>query len=74
MERYDTKIEGEIEEVMLNENKRGGVGCDELDKKEGGGRRRSLCTKSCGRRTDLNVFKWHTKCQLIGTLVDRNTS
>jgi len=27
----------------------------------------SLYTKSFGQRTDLNVFEWHAKCQLIGT-------
>jgi len=29
----------------------------ELDEKERGGRRRSLCTKSFGQRTDLNMFE-----------------
>ena len=65
-EGYGTTIEWEIEEAMWNENKRQGVGCDELDVKEGGGGRRSLCTKSFCQRTDLNVFKWRAKRQLIG--------
>jgi len=38
---------------------------DELDAKEGEGGRRSLCTKSFGQKTDLNVFKRHAKSQLI---------
>jgi len=55
--------------------KRCGMGMykDELVVNEGGGRRRSLYMKSFGERTDLNVFKWHTKRQLIRIPVDRNT-
>ena len=34
--------------------------------KEGGGGRRSLCTKSFGQRTDLNVFERRANRQLIG--------
>jgi len=39
---------------------------------EGEGRRRSLYTKSFGEKTDLNVFKWRSKRQLIRIPVDRN--
>jgi len=51
-----------------------GISDNELVENEGGGRRRSLYTKSFGERTDLNVFKWCTKRQLIRIPVDRNTS
>ena len=55
-----------------------GISDDELDMmnwmwNEGGGRRGSLYTESFGERTDLNVFKWRTKRQLIRIPVDRNT-
>jgi hypothetical protein len=50
-----------------------GISHDELDVIEGGGRRRSLYTKSFGEWTDLNVFKWRTKRQLIRIPVDQNT-
>jgi len=55
-----------------------GISDDELDMmnwmwNEGGGSKRSLYTESCGERTDLNVFEWRTKRQLIRILVDRNT-
>jgi len=55
-----------------------GISDDELDMmnwmwNEGGGRRRSLYTESFGERTDLNVFEWRTKRQLIRIPVDRNT-
>ena len=46
---------------------------DELFENEGGGRRRSLYMKSFGERTDLNVFKWRTKRQLIRIPVDWKT-
>jgi len=62
---------------MWNENQQPGVGCDELDDldvKEGVGERRSLCMRSCGQRTDLTVFQWRARRQVIGTPVDRNTS
>jgi len=50
-----------------------GISDNELVENDGGGRRRSLYTKSFGERTDLNLFKWCTKCQLIRIPVDRNT-
>jgi len=46
---------------------------DELVENQEGGRRRTLYMKSFGERTDLNVFKWRTKRQLIRIPVDRNT-
>jgi hypothetical protein len=50
-----------------------GISDNELVENEGGGRRRSLYTKSFGEMTDLYVFKWCTKRQLIRIPVDRNT-
>jgi len=82
IEEYDTKSEGEMKEARKGCQQRRmqeavcGMGMceDELDEKEGGGGRRSLCTKSFGQRTDLNVFEWRAKWQLIRTPVDPNTS
>jgi len=48
-----------------------GISDNELDERQEGCKR-SLCTKSFGQKSDLNVFKWRAKRQLIGTPVDRN--